>query len=210
MPTKNTQPIEKGSGIARDSLPQIPKDKMALFLQTLRKHNVSISTHKVPAKLIKPLQANANKEKLKQMQPDVFKFAEDYFIVSKELYLLDGHHRWLILKGNNKDFPIKVIRVHLSINQLLKLAHSFSGSHTENDDAESEKDDSDGISLVAKKLGVDPDELKKGMEVEKEHIDTIKFASKETSLKKILIKIALDHLKELPDYYTRLDQMENK
>jgi len=44
----------------------------------------------------------------------------------------------------------------------------------------------------------DLEELKAGVEVEKEHTDDPMLAK----------KIALDHLAELPDYYTRLRRME--
>ena len=44
----------------------------------------------------------------------------------------------------------------------------------------------------------DPEELSKGIVVEMEH----------TTDKKISEKIALDHLAEIPDYYTRLEKME--
>ncbi|KFZ25665.1 MAG: hypothetical protein KQ78_02138 [Candidatus Izimaplasma bacterium HR2] len=45
---------------------------------------------------------------------------------------------------------------------------------------------------------VDPKELKMGIEVEYEH----------TSNREIAKRIALDHLSELKDYYTRLKKME--
>ena len=44
----------------------------------------------------------------------------------------------------------------------------------------------------------DPKQLKMGIDVEMEH----------TTNPVISRKIALDHLKEIPDYYTRLDKME--
>lgn len=44
----------------------------------------------------------------------------------------------------------------------------------------------------------DPEQLKMGIKVEMEH----------TTNTLISRKIALDHLKEIPDYYTRLDEME--
>lgn len=47
----------------------------------------------------------------------------------------------------------------------------------------------------------DPEQLKMGIEVEKEHM---------TSCLKVVTKIALDHLAEIPDYYTRLDKMESE
>ena len=57
---------------------------------------------------------------------------------------------------------------------------------------------------IAKKHGVELDmitsELIRGIEVEKEHSYDEKIAR----------EIALDHLNELPDYYTRLDKMEDQ
>jgi len=50
---------------------------------------------------------------------------------------------------------------------------------------------------------IDIEEFRRGLEVEQEHIDTIG-----TDDIIMVGKIALDHLKELPDYYTRLDKME--
>jgi len=47
---------------------------------------------------------------------------------------------------------------------------------------------------------VDAQQLKRGKEVEMEHTDCPSLAE----------KIALDHLVELPDYYTRLDIMEEE
>jgi len=46
----------------------------------------------------------------------------------------------------------------------------------------------------------DPKQLAKGIEVEKEHTDDEAEAK----------RIALDHLAEIPDYYTRLKRMEGK
>lgn len=48
--------------------------------------------------------------------------------------------------------------------------------------------------------GVDPDELRAGIKVEKEHTTNIKIAE----------RIAKDHLAEIKDYYTRLSKMEKK
>jgi len=54
-------------------------------------------------------------------------------------------------------------------------------------------------------MEVDPKQLKLGIGVEKEHADTV------TGNKKKKIRaIAKDHLKEIPDYYTRLKKMEKK
>ena len=129
MPTAKTQRIGDQEGLPRKYLPQIPKEDIPKFIRILQKHGVTVSLDIVPAHAIKPLQRDANKEKLRAMQPDIYEFADDPFIVSDGMYLLDGHHRWLIIKGSNKDAPIRAIHVHLPIGTLLKLAHKYSKSH---------------------------------------------------------------------------------
>jgi hypothetical protein len=71
------------------------------------------------------------------------------------------------------------------------------------------------------KTAAEPDQLAMGREVEQEHAETIKWLIKKLSpgpgltdeittklLAETVERIAQDHLKELPDYYTRLKQME--
>lgn len=55
-------------------------------------------------------------------------------------------------------------------------------------------------------------ELKKGVRVEAEHTKGKLFKQKKASKtrKCLQTKIAKDHLREIPDYYTRLNKMERK
>jgi len=53
-------------------------------------------------------------------------------------------------------------------------------------------------------LDVDKDQFKRGLEIEQEHIDTV-----DGSIFKVA-EIAVDHLNEISDYYTRLDKMEEE
>jgi len=66
------------------------------------------------------------------------------------------------------------------------------------------------------KKGADDNELQKGIKVEMEHIPTLKkvkdyyIKNKQMPPDKLIATwIAEDHLKEFPDYYTRLQKMEN-
>jgi hypothetical protein len=57
--------------------------------------------------------------------------------------------------------------------------------------------------LIVNITNVDRDQFKRGMVVEKEHKDITKGDPVMTA------KIVLAHLKEIPDYYTRLEKMED-
>ena len=71
---------------------------------------------------------------------------------------------------------------------------------------------------IGKKLGlswnkIKPDVLKQGMDVEEEHndnnlIDKVNPNIAHGDLKKVA-KIAIAHIGELPDYYDRLEKMED-
>lgn len=54
------------------------------------------------------------------------------------------------------------------------------------------------ISEAYDSININPAELEVGIQVEMEHTDDPDTAR----------KIAIDHLREIPDYYTRLTQME--
>jgi len=68
--------------------------------------------------------------------------------------------------------------------------------------------------LTGDKLGIDwryvpVDEFRRGLEVEQEHGSLWGEATNITNNDVLLTgKIAWAHLKEIPDYYTRLDEME--
>lgn len=57
-----------------------------------------------------------------------------------------------------------------------------------------------GLADNSSPLDFDLEQLKKGIEVEKEH----------TNDPDIALKIAMDHLFEIPDYYDRLEKMERE
>ncbi len=79
---------------------------------------------------------------------------------------------------------------------------------------------------IGGQVGAHADEIEliRGIEVEKEHIGTVRFAMEQGALlvreggtsaiidaeKQIVQRIAQDHLREIPDYYTRLDRMERE
>lgn len=72
---------------------------------------------------------------------------------------------------------------------------------------------SDEANLVAEQLGIDwskfdLEQFRQGMDIELEHgtVDSQTNVTNDDPL--VTGKIALAHLNEIPDYYTRLDEME--
>jgi hypothetical protein len=131
MPTNKFQPIEKGrDGAQRKLLPQIPKNKVGSFVRLLLGHGINVTARRVLAKELRPVQKNVNKDKIKEMQPFIYELVKKPFIVSREYYILDGHHTWVLAKENNEDFPLTAIVVDLPIKELIRVGRVFEGSHT--------------------------------------------------------------------------------
>lgn len=74
--------------------------------------------------------------------------------------------------------------IYMILGSLLKEANVLAG----------------GLADKNKPEDFDPKELKKGIKIEMEHTNDPDLAK----------EIAMDHLKEIPDYYTRLEKMEKE
>jgi major membrane immunogen (membrane-anchored lipoprotein) len=68
----------------------------------------------------------------------------------------------------------------------------------------------DGKSYIAKDKGFDVEQFRMGMDVELEHGKRAKITSVTSDNDRKTGKVALAHLNEFPDYYTRLGAMEKK
>lgn len=114
-------------GIERENMPQIEGKDYEHFLSYLRKKGASSKREKVAARTLKPIQKEFSKagvekslERLRSPEVD----PRPPVIVSKDNYIIDGHHRWLAAKNAGvKDFEIT--RVNAPMSELLKMAHDY-------------------------------------------------------------------------------------
>lgn len=101
---------EPMSRMARRQLPQI-KDHNA-FLEDLKEQGIETSTERNPNNTYTPLQNELDPEKIKKM-----KTYTDMkpIIVSKDNYVIDGHHRWAAQD------TVDALKIHMNHDELLKM-----------------------------------------------------------------------------------------
>ena len=89
--------------IARRSMPQIHNDKTDDFLEYLKKQNINYKRISVNPENFRASQNQFNNEKIIAMFESGFfkKLADKPILVSKDNYIIDGHHRWVALYLNN-------------------------------------------------------------------------------------------------------------
>lgn len=112
-------------GIKRKDMPQIRKQYVPEFLSFLKKNNVRIFYQSFPVKLLKPTQNELNQDIIDKIKEKPDKRLLTSIIISKDMYILDGHHRMEAMKQIDPNLEITVSRTNINMIDLLELASKF-------------------------------------------------------------------------------------
>jgi len=130
---KITPPVCRGNlGVSRDKMPQFPDNKVRdSFLGEMRKQGVRVTEGKVRVGQLKASQEEIQAKKTVQMAgqfldgkfPDI----KNAIVISKDGYIVDGHHRWAALLAVSPGEEMNVIRVGVPIKALLDMVNKHPG-----------------------------------------------------------------------------------
>ena len=128
-------------GIKRKDMPQIPNNKKEQFLDLMEQRGVSVSREEVKPSELKPIQAEISGTTSGQImmrivtsrEPEDFQtFDGGAIIISKDGYVIDGHHRWAanvaLETGGDGSRRMRVIRVGLPHDKLIEVAKKWGES----------------------------------------------------------------------------------
>lgn len=122
----------RGLGIDRADMPQIPKKNRDKFFAQLKAEGVKYQDETVDPRSLKQTQSGLNPKQTKPlldaMRDGTFRGATHTIIAARDGHILDGHHRWdaarqFAAEGGKAD--IKITRVDMSIRDLLDRAAKF-------------------------------------------------------------------------------------
>ena len=117
--------ISKSLGVDRKDMPQINSKDVSDFVTYLKRNNVSVSASTIDVSKIGMTQKNLNVDKVKALLDVEKSNLSKPVIISKDNYILDGHHRVAALYNLDKNFKLKTIKVGLGIKDLLKIAKEY-------------------------------------------------------------------------------------
>lgn len=122
---------EDTMGIPRRDMPQIDSKDLKHFFDHLKKNDITATKRTVDPSKLKATQGHFNKSKIKSIMDDMEsgKTESKPIIVSKDNYVMDGHHRWLAHSNLNKD--IDVHQVNVKAKKLIDVMHDYPRSFTE-------------------------------------------------------------------------------
>lgn len=117
-------------GLSRSEAPQIPDDKKERFLMDLLRAGIGHKDADVDPSTLKPSQKEWSPNALKRVK-EMFdaggegrdKLVNNRVTVSKDGYVLDGHHRFVDARMRGR--KLKVVQVQLPIKKLIEAAAAF-------------------------------------------------------------------------------------
>ena len=117
--------ISKSLGVSRDKMPQINSKDVGEFVKYLKDKGIEASSSLIDVSKIGMTQKDINVDKVKDLLGVEKSNLAKPVIISKDNYILDGHHRVVALYNVDKNFKLKTIKIDLGINDLLNVAREF-------------------------------------------------------------------------------------
>lgn len=116
--------------IDRVKMPQVKSADVQDFFRFLKTKGVKTAFKKVDAANLKATQGEFDSGKVEKMIADIAsgKAGEKPIIVSKDGYVIDGHHRWLAYANIGK--PLPVYEVNTDAMQLIRFMREYPKSFT--------------------------------------------------------------------------------
>lgn len=124
--------FKDSKGYDRESMPQIPRKYIPDFIGYLCMRGYDVKPISVSISEIRPTQDLYDLGKV-QNKIETFRPEDSIktFIISKDNYLLDGHHTYQALTHVMPNQKVRVIRCNLDIDELIEVADGYGNSTKE-------------------------------------------------------------------------------
>jgi|GEM_PF-4829795 len=118
---------EDNLGIPRNQMPQVPSDTKAVFISEMEKRGARVQRGVADPSKLHPIQAEMSASKvgliMKSLRKKGMKTDDGgRIIISKDNYVIDGHHRWAaaaMLSFEDSSVKLPVIRVDMNHKDLI-------------------------------------------------------------------------------------------
>lgn len=112
--------------VPREEMPQIADQHKMGFVDWLEEQGIVVQYMDIPVSLLRSVQDEIDLKKVQHLtdtMPDAAK--RKAVIVSKDLHIVDGHHRWLAMLNRDPHQTIAAYRVNLPIKELLAITRNY-------------------------------------------------------------------------------------
>ena len=111
-------------GISRSEMPQIPAEKTKGFLNYLTRTGCKYERVEKSANELTPSQGELDTDKADKIWNDGNSLNSE-IIISKDGYVLDGHHRWFAVKRNAPNEKLNCIQLNYDAKSCIDLMNDY-------------------------------------------------------------------------------------
>lgn len=113
--------IDLAARMMRADMPRL--SDLAVFIQDLAKNGTGTDARMIDPKSLKPGQQDFNMDKVREFQKTTNPTLDLPIVISRDNYVIDGHHRWIAAVQNN--VPILVHNVDMDFYDLIKFLNGL-------------------------------------------------------------------------------------
>jgi len=112
---------ENSLNIPREDLPQVPANKFYDFLDSL--DNTNFESVEVEARDLKPIQSELDTDKADKIWAENA-YSNMPLLISKDNYIIDGHHRWFAVLRNAPAKKIKCVKMDANVKDCINIVNN--------------------------------------------------------------------------------------
>jgi len=125
-------------GIPRKYMPQILKKEDVTRFQNFLQKTYRVKTRRtaLPARNLRPSQGEISRKRIQRIknmieEEGLFDKVTVPLVVSKNNYILDGHHRWAAYRVKKPEYKLPVLQIDAPIKDILGMAVSWGASYSD-------------------------------------------------------------------------------
>lgn len=126
--------LKKGLGKLRKEMPQIDAKNIKDVLEYFEDEDVKIKEKSIKISKILPSQRDFDDNKILSMVKKGSDKVNVTYLVSKDNYLVDGHHRWAAALEEDDNQEVNIHQINLPIEDLLKEINSLDFTSKDDED----------------------------------------------------------------------------
>ena len=118
--------FKRSLGIDRENMPQVPEKEYPHFFQEMKKMNIKVTKKRSKVGDLFPTQKAYNDIAVNLLVKQRPSKLHKALLISKDNYLLDGHHRWAALKEIDPNQTIEVYEIGADVMAALEILKNYS------------------------------------------------------------------------------------
>jgi hypothetical protein len=111
--------------VPREKMPQIASINMMEFVDWMEEQGYFVRLIDIPAANLKSAQSGTDIGKVAMLSNGNKAALNKPLLISKDNYIIDGHHRWLAILNRDPQTIVEAYRVNLTFESLLTMTQTF-------------------------------------------------------------------------------------